>query len=398
MKQKKEHESVFIKEIIEDFIYIWQHSSIDLIDIRHKLINSEEPLENYRMPTSIFFYTSSGRAEIILDGISYTVERFGIFHGGKGIELSIYPKSDWLEYYMVLYKAGEPFTGRKRYSQLLECNNPFQQQYGFVPDNPIFLSELFRKMYEKWREPTSLNLFYGKTAFYQLIYEVYEQMDKGHIAVFQPDIVAMVQRFIAQSYAENINIQDMANVFGISYSHLHRLFSRKMGTSPQKYLVKTRLNACKEWLEQSELSMREIAHETGFSDEHHFNRMFVRHTGMTPGEYRKKMTTNRRDYALGNLISFPYNEESQVSLDELEGKGVTSMLKQMKSKAVVAAALSLMLLFSACSAAPANTSGADAIQTTSQVTKAEEIGKETRIISTSMGDIEVPANPQKIAV
>ena len=267
-----------------------------------------------------------------------------------------------------------------------------------MPENPIFLSELFRKMYEKWREPTSLNLFYGKTAFYQLIYEVYEQMDKGHIAALQPDIVAMVQRFIAQSYAENINIQDMANVFGISYSHLHRLFSRKMGTSPQKYLVKTRLNACKEWLEQSELSMREIAHETGFSDEHHFNRMFVRHTGMTPGEYRKKMTTNRRDYALGNLIPFPYNEESQVSLDELEGKGVTSMLKQMKSKAVVAAALSLMLLFSACSAAPANTSGADAIQTTSQVTKAEEIGKETRIISTSMGDVEVPANPQKIAV
>lgn len=78
------------------------------------------------------------------------------------------------------------------------------------------------------------------------------------------------------------------------------------------------------------------------------------------------------------------------------------MFKQIQSKAVVAAALSLMLLMSACGTAPVNSNGADSTPTsavTSQVTDAQgtEPAKEgTRTIHTVMGDVEVPMNPQRI--
>lgn len=80
------------------------------------------------------------------------------------------------------------------------------------------------------------------------------------------------------------------------------------------------------------------------------------------------------------------------------------MLKQMRGKAVVAAALSLMLLLSACGTTPANSTASNstpASVVTSQVTETEAtetVEKGTRMVSTVIGDVEVPENPKRIVV
>ncbi len=396
-----EKRKLFSQESLTAAIQVWNRTVISLIDIRHNLISPEEPLLNYRLPAGAFLYTSGGTVEVVLNDTAYSVDRFGLFHGGKGTMLTLIPRAQWTEYYMILYKPGEPPTRKREYVRLLESVNPFSQLYGFIPDNPVFLSELLRKMYEKWKGPTPLNLFYGKSAFYQLICEIYEELDQGHIPILYPDIVAMAKRFIDSSYAKSISIQDMADAFNVSYSHLYRIFSRQTGKSPQEYLMTVRLNASKTWLENSELSMREIARGTGFSDEHHFNRMFARHIGISPGEYRKKMTMDRIDYTLGNLIPFPYNEKGRVSVDKLKEKGANFMFKQIRNKSVIAAALSLMLL-SGCSTAPSNTSGAvPAPSVAGQVTETDTVmpvEENTRTIHMDYGDVEIPADPQRVVV
>lgn len=176
----------FSSESLADALQLWNRAAISLVDIRHNLISPHDALLKYRMPASMFVYTTGAKAEVLLDDTSYYMERFGLFHGGKGTELSISPIGDWLEYYMVLYKAGEPAFHKREYNRLLERVNPFKQRYGFAPDNPLFFAEQLRKMFERWQGPTPLNHFYGKTAFYQLVYEVYEELDKGKVDIFSP--------------------------------------------------------------------------------------------------------------------------------------------------------------------------------------------------------------------
>lgn len=78
------------------------------------------------------------------------------------------------------------------------------------------------------------------------------------------------------------------------------------------------------------------------------------------------------------------------------------MFKQMRSKAVVATVLSLMLMLSACGTAPANIGGSELAPTpavTTQAPKTEAtapVEKGTKTISTVKGDVEVPVNPQRI--
>lgn len=392
----------FSRMELADAIRLWEHSPISLIDIRHTMISSGEAMRDYYLPASAFVYTSGAQAEVLLDNNSFLVERFGLFHGGKGAQLTIRPSNGWLEYYMLLYKTGEPSFHKKELARLLERINPFQQQYGFAPSNPLFFGHQLRLMYEKWKGPTPLNLFYGKAAFYQLVYEIYEELDKGNIQTFEADLIGMARRYFDQNYNKAITVQEVCAMLGISYSHFHRRFTKQVGQSPQDYLIKARLSAAMDFLNGGKATIREIAEYCGFQDERNFHRLFVKNQGMSPTQYRKNLSDCKRDYTLQNSFPFPYNVESQVSLDELKGKGATFMLKQMSSKAVVAAMLSLMLIMSACGTATTTNNGSNTISTsvvTSQISKAEvtelvEAG--TRTISTVMGDVEVPANPQRI--
>lgn len=392
------------REGIAAGLQAWSRAAITLMDIRHNLISPQQPMLDYCLPTSAFIYTIGGMAEVSLGEVAYQTAQFGLFHGAKGTELTIRPQCDWTEYYMVLYKHAEPSAKKREYAHLLEVANPFCQQYGFAPSNPLFFAELLRRMYEKWTGETPLNLFYGKAAFYQLVYEVYDALEQGDVQVFQPDTITMAQRYIEGHFDQAVSIQAICTTLGVSYSSFYRGFKQKTGKTPQEYLIDVRLNAAKQCLKSSAASIREIAEHCGFADEHSFFRMFTKNVGNSPSAYRQISHSRVKDDAIGNTRSFPYNEEGQVRHDELIGKGANYMLKQMRGKAVIAAAISLMMLLSACSTAPTSTTVGQSTPTPAVTTSAPKVEEavpeeaQTKTISTTMGDVEVPVNPQRVVV
>ena len=55
-----------------------------------------------------------------------------------------------------------------------------------------------------------------------------------------------------------------------------------------EYLTEIRMNRARELLAGTELSMKEICGEVGYSDPNYFSRIFKKHTGLTPTEYKEK--------------------------------------------------------------------------------------------------------------
>ncbi|WP_231630170.1 AraC family transcriptional regulator [Lysinibacillus sp. ZYM-1] len=393
----------FTKEMIDKAVRLWMRSSISLIDVRYKLIHPDKPIQSYRMPTSMLVYTCGGTANVKLDQTLYQSERFGIFHGGKGTEISIHPVSSSLETYMVLYRAETPPFYKREIYRLLEHINPFIQTYGFSPGNPIFFMEKFLNMKNNWNRESVLNQFYSKIILYQIVYEIYNELEKGDILYCQPDYVVMAKQYLEQHYSEPVSIQQLIEMLPISRSQLIRLFKKREHKSPQEFLNEKRLGSAKWHLQYTNATIQEIAVGCGFVDGLNLIRMFKKYNHMTPSEYRIKMITDKDINDIDNDYQPQYNERELYKLVKSKGNEELLMLGKTRNKEIIlAAALSLMLLLSACTSnAPVNkgATGSQSETQTQTTSNAEAKGMpQTRIVNTLKGDVEVPVNPQRVVV
>ncbi|GGH41496.1 AraC family transcriptional regulator [Paenibacillus silvae] len=92
--------------------------------------------------------------------------------------------------------------------------------------------------------------------------------------------------YIESRYAENITLNELSEISGISKYHLLRLFTRQKGISPYRYLETIRINQAKRLLEQG-LQPIDVAVQTGFSDQSHFTNFFKKLIGLTPKQYSR---------------------------------------------------------------------------------------------------------------
>ena len=103
-----------------------------------------------------------------------------------------------------------------------------------------------------------------------------------------------VFRYIHTHLTEEITLETLEREFFVSRHHLIREFKRRTGQTVHRYIVKTRLDLCREYLSQG-YSINEVYRMGGFGGYNHFFRAFKQTYGMTPGEYRNSLNTPPAD-------------------------------------------------------------------------------------------------------
>ena len=97
-------------------------------------------------------------------------------------------------------------------------------------------------------------------------------------------------KYIEQNYTEDITSSTLAEMFGISQTHVSRLFRKELQTTSSDYVNRVRISAACELLHNTQLSIGEIAEQVGYDNQYYFNRMFKKYNYITPGEYRHMQT------------------------------------------------------------------------------------------------------------
>lgn len=87
-------------------------------------------------------------------------------------------------------------------------------------------------------------------------------------------------------FADEIGLDELAAEACLSPFHFSRLFHKATGVSPYRYVAERRVREAKRKLAEENLSLAEIALESGFGSQGNFNRIFRKHTGFTPGQFR----------------------------------------------------------------------------------------------------------------
>ncbi len=100
-------------------------------------------------------------------------------------------------------------------------------------------------------------------------------------------LVKQVLAYLHQNYTQPVTRKDIAAVVGVSENYLSQIFRQEMTLSPWDYLNRFRIQQAKELLSVSDETITKIAMRVGFNDSAYFSRVFRKHTGQSPLEFRK---------------------------------------------------------------------------------------------------------------
>ncbi len=100
---------------------------------------------------------------------------------------------------------------------------------------------------------------------------------------FSPSRFKQVIEYIHDNLAQTLSLADLANIANLSPSRFAYRFRQETGLSPHQYLIHARIEQATHLLRAGgEISVGEIAHRVGFTDQSHFTRHFKRIVGVTP--------------------------------------------------------------------------------------------------------------------
>lgn len=103
------------------------------------------------------------------------------------------------------------------------------------------------------------------------------------------DLVDCIMEDIRKHYSDNTEVQALAEKYFIQASNLCRLFKQYTDMTIISYRNNLRLEAAKDLLVKSTMSINEISHRVGYHNPSYFYRLFKQQYHMTPKRYREKI-------------------------------------------------------------------------------------------------------------
>ncbi len=144
--------------------------------------------------------------------------------------------------------------------------------------------EMMREMRQEWQVDTPDRALMVQATFLRL----FVFLARCHRTVHQQGsrMVSRARALIERRYAEPLKIGDLAASAFLSTGRFTEVFRAEVGCSPREYLGQVRIQAAKNLLLESELTVAAIAARTGFPDPAYFTRFFRQEVGTSPSEFR----------------------------------------------------------------------------------------------------------------
>ena len=111
--------------------------------------------------------------------------------------------------------------------------------------------------------------------------------NKSHSGGDYYGYIYKILRYIDENFSRDISMNDLSEITGLSSDYMSRKFKEVLHMPPSEYLRKFRIARAMELLCTTDMSVTEVAEQTGFSDVSLFSRVFKQAVGIPPVSYKK---------------------------------------------------------------------------------------------------------------
>ncbi|TNJ66456.1 helix-turn-helix domain-containing protein [Paenibacillus hemerocallicola] len=253
--------------------------------VYHTIRHPNEPFYEHTgdrlTPKAGFLFAIRGHTTFAFNGTSYEMSPGTVVHGGKQMELRIAPSADEFEFFLIHYTPN--------YKQLAaEAELPtdyMQTHFALEPGEHPKLIERLRQLHQASRTPGNLAAIRTKELFHGILHELFAY-SRNRLHSESGSSIEQAIAYIQDHFMEPLTVGEMAARYGMEAKPFAYLFTKFVGISPIDYLIHHRMKRAEELLTTSRCTIGEIAVSVGYGDAHYFSRLYKKHTGLSPTEFR----------------------------------------------------------------------------------------------------------------
>ena len=136
---------------------------------------------------------------------------------------------------------------------------------------------------------TSPNLLAASTALARLLGLIQLRRFRVHrCEQTQETGVDQTIAFMQHNLARRITLRELAQLAHLSISGYEEAFTKRTGCPPITYFNRMKVQKASRQLLETDLPAKDIATDLGFEDPYHFSRLFKKHTGLSPANFRQQ--------------------------------------------------------------------------------------------------------------
>ncbi len=152
----------------------------------------------------------------------------------------------------------------------------------------IDCKESFKAIIQNFNANTVYSKLVTNGALCSILAPFFNGVPNAHIKGFERFLDVL--QYIDENLSNKISVNILAEIMKLNPVYFSNLFNKTLGMPPSQYIINKRLQKSQSMLANTNISIKKIAFECGFSDEFYFCKIFKQRTGETPGEYRRLLT------------------------------------------------------------------------------------------------------------
>ena len=155
----------------------------------------------------------------------------------------------------------------------------------YTPHSPDYSENLFIKLLQNKDAFTD-----ALSVLYSIYGIVMKTANKKYISKSSQNKISESKDYIDANFNDtSLSVDFLAEKAVMSNVYFRSLFKAQYYLPPSQYIISVRLKNAKSLMKYSFLTLEECALQSGFSSLQYFCRVFKKHTGITPSEYRRKL-------------------------------------------------------------------------------------------------------------
>lgn len=166
-----------------------------------------------------------------------------------------------------------------------------QNVYHFTPESQKRIENLFYDIHEEFQKDGTHKEFILQGMLFRILKAVWDERIQDSSVTYHPmPLTAPIidaLTFIEKNYSQSPSIESAARIANFSTAYFSRLFHEQLGKSYSEYLDDIKLHHATILLIQTDLSIMEIAQQTGYCHGNYLSTKMKNKLGITPKAYRK---------------------------------------------------------------------------------------------------------------